>query len=190
MSDMALLSPRKFTVTEYHRMCEVGVLRSGERVELLDGLVVEMSPIGRRHWQRHALVIAYLNGLLGKAALVVGQGSFPLGNDSEPAPDIAVLAPLAYDELDRSPSPHEVAAFIEFADSSLAKDTGVKLQLYGRSGVADYLVVDLEANVLLHFTEPHALGYRRSDRLAIGGEFRLAGLPGITLRSDPFLKAT
>ncbi|HTJ27556.1 MAG TPA: Uma2 family endonuclease [Candidatus Limnocylindria bacterium] len=73
---MAALSPRTFTVDEYHRIADLGIFED-ERVELLDGLIVEMSPIGTRHWRRHARIVAYLNEHLGTHALIVGQGSLP-----------------------------------------------------------------------------------------------------------------
>jgi Uma2 family endonuclease len=187
MSDMAVLSPHQFTVTEYHRMAEHGVLEDA-RVELLDGLIVEMSPIGPLHWNMHAIINAYLTEALRGVASVIPQGSFPLGKKSEPQPDIAIIEPVDRAALNRTPSPGQIFGMIEIADASLAKDTGPKVRLYGRFGIADYLVVDLAANVLLHYTEPHALGYRRSERLTHGCSFRLARLPNYTLDATAFLQ--
>ncbi len=122
MSDMAVLSPHQFTVAEYHRMAEHGVLKDA-RVELLDGLIVEMGPIGPLHWNMHAIINAYLTEALRGAASVIPQGSFPLGKKSEPQPD-----------------------------------------------------------------EPHALGYRRSERLTHGCSFGLARLPNCVLDAAAFLQ--
>ena len=185
MSDMALLSPRRFTVDEYHRMAEAGLF-GDERVELLDGLIVELSPIGPRHWRRHANIVAYLNDVVRGRALVVGQGSFPLGTMNEPQPDIALLAPHSGEE-NRAPSPDERFAFIEVSDSSLAKDVGPKLRLYARSGIADYLVVDVDANVLRHYAEPHEGEYRRAVQLTNNDTFTLARLPDVVLDAGAFL---
>jgi Uma2 family endonuclease len=184
---MAVLSPRPFSVAEYHRMAQVGLFED-ERVELLEGLIVEMSPISPRHWQRHAAITGYLYGELGPAVLVVPQGSFPLGDRNEPQPDLALLVPDAYDERGRPPTPAEILCLIEIADTSLAKDLGPKVRLYARFGIPDYLVVDLDANVLLYHSQPHALGYGRVERLPFDATFQLARFPELLLRTNPFLK--
>jgi Uma2 family endonuclease len=190
MSDMAIeYKLRAFTVEEYHRLAEVGILRPEERVELLDGAIVEMSPIGVAHWDRHARISAYLSATLGKHALVVPQGSFPLGHANEPQPDVAVLAPLPYARDQRSPTPDEIFAVVELADSSLPKDLGPKLRLYARFGIPDYLVVDLRQNLLVHYHGPHDLGYGREDRLQATDTFRLRRLPGVMLSAASFLAA-
>lgn len=185
MSDMAQLAPRPFTVDEYHRMAGAGMF-ADERVELLDGVIVTMSPIGKRHWRRHATISAYLQETLGTRALTVPQGSFPLGNRNEPQPDIAVVAPHV-DESKDIVLPHDIFAMLELAENSLAIDLGPKLRLYARFGIRDYIVVDLAANVLVHHAEPDDLGYRRVARLGPGSTFELYHVPGIVLLSDPFL---
>jgi Uma2 family endonuclease len=188
MSDMALeMQLREFTVTEFHRMADVGIIDGDERVELLDGQIVEMAPLGVRHWDQHASIVRYLNAVLAGRAKIVGQGSFPLGPSSEPQPDIAVLALRSYRRDNRMPTPNEVLAFIELADSSLAQDLGPKLALYARYEIADYLVVDLDGKRLLHHSDPHDLGYRRVVTLAAGDAFTLAALSDIRLSATPFL---
>jgi len=181
---------REFTVDEYHRMADVGVLRAEERVELLDGAIVEMSPIGHRHWRQHARISAYLAATLANDAFVVPQGSFPLGRKNEPQPDLAVLAPLHRGDAERDPTPDEIYAVIELADSSLGKDTGPKLRLYARFGIPDYLVVDLEGDVLIHSHDPHQLGYRSEDRLHAADRFTISHLAHIALSAAPFLRST
>jgi Uma2 family endonuclease len=190
MSDMAIeYKLRAFTVEEYHRLAEAGILRPEERVELLDGAIVEMSPIGVAHWDRHAQITAYLITTLGKHARVVPQGSFALGHANEPQPDIAVLAPLPYARERRGPTPGEIFAVVELSDSSLRKDLGPKLRLYARFGIPDYLVVDLEHDLLVHYHEPHDLGYEGEDRLQATDTFTLRRLPGVTLSAASFLAA-
>jgi len=185
MSDMAQLAPRPFTVNEYHRMADAGLF-ADERVELLDGVIVTMSPIGKRHWRRHATISAYLQEMLGASVLIVPQGSFPLGDRNEPQPDIAVVAPHVDESTELVP-PQDIYAMVDIAESSLAIDLGPKLRLYARFGIRDYVVVDLAANVLLHHTEPDDFGYRRVERLGPGATFDLHRVPGVVLRSDPFL---
>jgi Uma2 family endonuclease len=190
MSDMATeYKLRPFTVDEYHRLAAIGLLGAEERVELLDGALVEMSPIGRRHWRSHAAITAYLNETLSKRALIVGQGSFPLGRNNEPQPDIAILATGCADPSAGDPSPDEIYAVIEIADSSLGKDTGPKLRLYARFGIPDYLVVDLEGDILIHYHDPHELGYRNEDRLQATDAFRIDRLSHTALSAAPFLRS-
>jgi Uma2 family endonuclease len=185
MTDMAFeYKLREFTVEEYHRMAEVGVLRDDERVELLDGAIIEMSPIGTRHWDRHAEIVRYLNEMLGSRARIVGKGSFPLGSKNEPQPDVGILAPRSY--AGRGASPGEIYAVVELADSSLRKDTGPKLRLYARFGIPDY-VVDLERDVMLHYTEPHELGYRRERSPERHETFTLQRIADVMLSAAPFL---
>jgi Uma2 family endonuclease len=181
------LKQRPFTVEEYHRLVEVGILEERERVELLDGLLVEMSPIGLRHWERHYAVVRYLSTVLGERAMVCGQASLPLGEHSEPQPDIAVLAPQSYVRLGRPPLPEEILAIVELADSSLATDTGPKRRLYAGFRIADYLVVNLEDDVLLHYVHRGGEDYGAAENLERESTFRLRAFPDVELHADPFL---
>ncbi len=191
MSDMALeFKLREFAFSDYHRMVEAGILREGERVELIDGAIVEMTPIGPAHWMAHARIVTYLLSALGDHALVVGKGSFPLGDRNEPNPDIAILAPIAFDVEKRDPKPEEIYAIVEIADSTLRFDTGRKLQLYARYGIRDYFVVDLNDTVLLHYSSPHRVGYGVAEHLRSPDTFSLARLPGIDLSAEAFLRGS
>lgn len=189
MSEMALeLQLRPFNVEEYHRMAEAGIIGNRERVELLDGLLIKMPPIGPVHWGRHGRIVEYLVGALHGRARIFGQASIPLEARSEPQPDIVVLAdrPGGYSS---APTNSEILAMIELADSSLGKDRGRKLRLYARSRIPDYLLVDLAGNVLHHFTKPHELGYADDRVLGYGEAFSLTSILNATLSADPFLAA-
>ncbi|MGH7727787.1 MAG: Uma2 family endonuclease [Vulcanimicrobiaceae bacterium] len=181
------LVPRLFSVQEYHRMAEIGILEDGERVELLDGIVVTMSPIGRPHWARHAAIDSYLQDVFPENTTIVGQGSFPLGDRNEPQPDIALVDGIDWEIRECGPAPSDLIALIEIADSSVLKDLGRKQHLYARFGIADYLVVDLGADELVHHTVPHQLGYAQVVRRAHADRFRLARRPEIELAADRFL---
>jgi Uma2 family endonuclease len=188
MSDMATeLVPSMFTVEQYHQMAEAGIIEANERIELLDGLIVTMPPIGIAHWTTQARIFKYLVRTFDERALVVGGITIPLGVHSEPYPDLAVLANVPYDLLKAAPEPSQIYALIEIADSSLAKDTSTKRRLYGRFAIADYLVVDLSANVVLHFSNPSDGGYPEPRRLERSDVFTLAALPNIVLGAERFL---
>ncbi len=179
--------PRRFTVDEYHRLVKVGILDETERVELLDGQIVAMSPIGKRHWLVHAHAVRYLNAALGEQAIVSGQGSFPLGFHDEPQPDVAVLAPSVARDFETRAEPSEILAMIEIAETSLAKDRKVKLPLYARFGILDYIIVDLKRDVVVHHTEPHGRLYSNVATLRHTMTFQLAAFPAMELQADAFL---
>ena len=187
MSEMATdYKRRPFTVEEYHRMAEAGIFGPEERVELIEGELIEMAPIGNRHWSLHAVVAQYLGDKLRGRAFVVPQGSFPLDRRSEPQPDIAILAPRDYYARGLE-GLEEIFAFVEVSDTSSAFDLGRKQRLYASWGILDYLVSDLGRARLIHFTDPNDLAYGNSRELAYGDTFELTALPGISLTADPFL---
>ncbi|MFN2462023.1 MAG: Uma2 family endonuclease [Candidatus Velthaea sp.] len=187
VSDMALeYELRNFTVDEYHRMAEIGIFDSDERIELLDGKLVRMSPTGVSHVLLHARIVKYLNARLPHAA-VIGQGSFELGPGNEPRPDVAILRQPIEAYFGRSFQPTDLAAMIEVADSSLAKDIGPKLSLYARFGIPDYLVVDIQRNRLLHHAEPNDFGYSRTKTLAARDTFRVECFPSVEFAAAEFL---
>jgi Uma2 family endonuclease len=172
--------PFRFTRKQYYEMGERGYFE-GKRVELLFGEVVEMSPI---NWP-HALGVKLVTDALA-AAFATGywlnvQQPFvvPNGNPgSEPQPDVAVIPGAARDYTDH---PTAAALLVEVADSTLAKDTTTKAELYATAGVADYWVLDLDNRQLHVFRDPQplpaALGttaYR--TRLVLGPADRVAPL--------------
>jgi Uma2 family endonuclease len=167
-------TPRAFSVEEFHRLAEAGILRPDEHVELLDGMIVER-PSGDHHWRAHDRIVRYLTTALGSRAVVTGQSPFPLGERDEPKPDITILDP----KKDRTTG---VFAVVELANAV------PKLRLYARFGLPDYLVVDLEGNVLLHNAEPHEGTYRHSARLSYGDQFTLTRLSDLPLKVDAFLE--
>lgn len=189
MGDMAIaeLRPRKITVDEYHRMADAGILRRQERVELIDGIIVEMSPIGPPHGGLHGQIVEYLNRLLAAHAKVLGQFTLPLGEFSEPQPDIGVFAyhPTRY--LARYPTVEETFALIEIADSSISTDAGKKRELYARFSIREYLIADIANRRLLRFTKPITGQYTATQQLSYGDRFALEALPELTLDADPFL---
>lgn len=188
MSDKAIeTKPRKISVSEYHRMVEVGILHDGERLELLDGIIVEMSPLGRRHVALHTRIMRYLTIALGERAAISGKISVPLGELDEPQPDIVVLAPDAAERIDRYPLIDEMYAFIEISDSSLRQDLGEKQDLYARFGIREYLVIDIDGRRLLRFTDPSEGRFERRQELSYGHTFSLRLLPEVTLQATAFL---
>ncbi len=144
MNDMAVEFKRyPFTVAEYHRMFETGVLDARTQVELIDGELIEMPPIGPMHIGRHALITKYLINVMGDRATILPMGSFPLGLHNEPQPDLAIFPfDASFYQGRPYPPPEDFVAFIEISSSSFSFDSRVKMRLYARFGIPDYLIVD------------------------------------------------
>ena len=148
-----------FTVDDYHRMAETGVLRPDARVELLDGQVVPMSPIGSPHAGCvNRLTQMLARALAGRATLGI-QNPVVLDDFSEPQPDVAVLKYRSDGYAARHPSPADVLVLIEVMVTSAYIDRDVKLPLYARAGIPEVWLVDLGADVIEILREPGPDGY-------------------------------
>ncbi|WP_440994966.1 Uma2 family endonuclease [Arhodomonas sp. SL1] len=151
MSDVARELPRRhrYTVGELHRMAAAGVFGGDDRVELIQGEIIDMAPIGSRHAGTVAQFSELLRRTLGERGLVWVQSPLALGEYSAPQPDIAVLAPRADFYKEHLPGPAEVCLVIEVADTTVAYDRDTKLPLYADHGIPEAWLVDLEGGQLL-----------------------------------------
>lgn len=144
---MAIESPQveryRFSIDDYHRMAEAGILGEDDRVELIDGEVIAMSPIGQRHLSCVDRLNALLVGGLGPRAIVRVQGSVRLGPRSEPEPDLILLRPRADYYAAEPATGADVLTLIEVMDSSARYDRGTKLGLYAGAGIPEVWLVDL-----------------------------------------------
>ncbi|MDZ8108476.1 MAG: Uma2 family endonuclease [Nostoc sp. DedQUE12a] len=142
----------KWTIAEYHRMIEAGIL-SDRQVELLKGEIVEMSPEGEPHAYSSSEAGEYLAKLLGERAKVRQAKPITLPHDSEPEPDIAVVQPLGREYREHHPYPENIFWLIEYANSSLEKDLDIKTKIYAQAGILEYWVVNLKKLNLVVFRE-------------------------------------
>jgi len=180
---------RRFDVDDYHRMAQAGILSEDDRVELIDGEVVAMTPIGPRH---NAAVDRALRALVtaaGDKAIVRVQGSIRLHHFLEPQPDLALLRPQPDFYASQLPGPADILLLIEVAESSLAYDRDVKARLYADAGVPEYWLVDLDHDVLLRHREPRSGAYQQVDQHRAGGMLAPAALLGCAVPVDVFLVA-
>jgi Uma2 family endonuclease len=150
---------RLFTRSEYHRMAEVGILKQSDRVELIRGEIVTLSPPGRRH----SAFVDNLNELLvlrlGGRALVRVQNPVVLDEYSEPQPDLVLLRRRAVPYKDADATADDVLLLIEVSDSSIRYDRTTKLRLYAEAGVPEYWIVDCTAETVEVYRSPGARGY-------------------------------
>jgi Uma2 family endonuclease len=148
----------KWTLDEYHRMIEAGLLEH-RRVELLRGEIVEMPPEGEPHAYFSSEAGDYLAQLLGERAMVRQAKPITLPNQSEPEPDIAVVQRLGREYLEHHPYPENIFWLIEYANSSLEKDLQTKSQVYAEVGIPEYWVINLRTRELIVFRYPQAGEY-------------------------------
>lgn len=137
-----------FTVAEYYRMAETGVLPLERRTELIDGDIIEMSPIGTKHAACVTRLQRTLSSRLAMRADVRVQQPVRLNDESEPEPDLALVARRADDYEAAHPAPADVLLLIEVSDTTLAFDRQVKAALYARAGLVEYWVVDVVARAV------------------------------------------
>ena len=147
-------------------MCEAGVFREDDRLELIEGEIIEMSPIGKRHAAVVRRLINLLTRQLGEdEALVDAQDPVVLGDTSEPQPDLALLRPSPDFYAGEHPRAEDILLLIEVADTSLAYDREVKVPTYARHGVLEVWVADLGGAGVEVYRQPAADGYAHVERL-------------------------
>ena len=180
------LPVRRFTREEYHRMGEVGILDEDERVELIDGRIVHMSPIG----SQHAACVSLLNRVLRPTevtAIVRVEDPIILNDDTEPQPDIAVVRFKANLYADAHPRPEDVLLLIEVAETSVEEDRDIKLPRYAASSITEVWIVNLIANIIEVYREPLILangvpGYRRRTDFHSGEPIRPEAFPNLEIK--------
>jgi len=181
------MRPYRFTVTDYYRMAEVGILDADERVELLRGEVVEMTPIGGRHAFSVSRLTHVLYDAVGPRYYVSTQNPVSIDVHSEPQPDLVLARP----DLDRyretHPRPEDVLLLVEVADTSLDKDRKVKLPLYAEAGIVEVWIVDVNSNVVEVCRDPSGDEYRDVRRCKPGDAITLLALEEVTLAVSDFL---
>ena len=175
-----------FTVDAYQRLAELGVLREDDRVELIDGQVVEMTPIGGRHASCVRRLTRLFSRNLLEVAMLDVQNPVVLGEHDAPQPDLALLKPRA-DAYPNHPRPPDTLLVIEVADTSVAYDRDIKIPLYARAGIPEVWLVDLSADRIYVYRDP-AGGEYASVRLASrGGTITPLHFPKVTLSADEIL---
>lgn len=167
---------RRFTVDEYYRMGAAGILDEDDRVELIEGEILEMSPIGRKHAACVGRSNRRFSRLVGSRAVVRVQDPIRLADDSEPQPDLAIVRARADFYASGHPRPKDVFLLVEVADESVDRDRRVKLPLYARAGVAEVWLVDLNARVIEIHRRPRKGVYREVRSFAPGERLPVAAL--------------
>ena len=156
---MITLAPtHRFTVEEYYRLAEAGILAPDARVELLEGQIVDMFPIGPFHSGVGTRLQTLFTRAGGDRWIVRSQYPIHLNDGSEPQPDLALVKPREDFYTGRHPQPSDVFVLVEVADSSVRFDREEKLPVYARAGIAEFWLVDLVKRVVEVYREPSPLG--------------------------------
>jgi Uma2 family endonuclease len=151
---------KSWTVQDYHRMSELGILDPNERTELIDGQITLMVAKGNPHILTVRLLTRTMETSLSDRPILVSiQEPIQLNNSSEPEPDLAIVKGDMFDYADRHPQPTEIHLIIEVADSTLKYDCQVKDKHYAKANIPDYWVVDLKNRQVHVFRNPTPTGY-------------------------------
>jgi Uma2 family endonuclease len=179
---MALSTLRHaFTVADYHRMAEAGILDEDARVELLEGEIVDLAPIGRRHQGCVDSLTEWFILRLSGRAIVRVLGSIFLGEHSEPQPDLVLLRRRADFHRSVGARPEDVLLIVEVADSSLAHDRDVKVPLYARAGIPEAWVVNLPEECIEVYSDPAGGQYQTVGSYARGRRLQSHTLASLRL---------
>jgi Uma2 family endonuclease len=170
-----------FTVAEYERMSEVGIFKDADRVELIEGEIVEMSPIGKRHAACVARLTQFLIQSLQGRAVVWVQNPVRLDDFSEPQPDVAVLKPRADFYGQALPTPEDVLLLIEVSDTTLEYDRQIKVPLCARAGIPEVWIVNLADERIETYAELAGGAYQTSANAARGEEVQARGVASLRL---------
>jgi Uma2 family endonuclease len=183
-------SPRLFTVDEYYKMAEVGILAPDERVQLIEGEIIEMPPIGPRHAFNVDRLAELLHARLAERARIRSQNPIRLAPGAEPEPDVAVVKPHPAQPrvyASRHPGPDDALLIIEIADSTLSFDLGDKAAMYANHGVVELWVLDLLDDRLVVHREPTPSGYVNVRTVTRGESVSALAFPDVTFTADEIL---
>jgi Uma2 family endonuclease len=176
---------RLFTVAEYEQMIRDGILKEGERIELIEGEIAKMSPINHLHAACVASLEFLFRESLGRRAYVWSQNPIWIDNRNRPQPDVTLLK--WRDDLYRRkrPAPEDVLLVVEVSDSSLKLDREGKMLLYARAGIAEYWIANLQERIIEIHQQPTANGYQSIRKAPAGETIALPqGLGGALAVSD------
>jgi len=178
----------KLTVEAYHALWHAGHLAENDRIELVDGLLIEMPPLGHPHMTLVNRLTRLLVRATGDDAVVSVQNSVSLPPWSEPQPDFVLFAPRFISMAAGKPTAADVLLVIEVSDSSLRYDRGTKLALYAQEGLQEFWIVDVAAESIEVCRRPALTGdgvtYTERTRYGRGEHATVAALPSVVVSVD------
>ena len=176
-----IIKKHLLTVDEYHRMGETGILKQQDRVELIEGEIIDTAPIGSNHAGTVNYLSKVLNTSLRNEAIISSQNPIVISELSEPEPDIVILKPRADFYRHAHPTPEDIYLVIEVAETSLRYDRDIKIPLYAKHGIAEVWLVDLESKQLTTFFSPKNDQYEKIETIATYTQLAIQKIPGSKL---------
>ena len=183
----AQLEPRRFNVTEYYQMAEAGILKPDDRVELIEGEIIKMSPIGSPHAACVSRLVRFLPRAIGETAILSVKNPVRLDDFSEPVPDIALPKPRQDYYAARQPLPADALLVVEVADRSLLKDRNIKVPLYARAGITEVWLVNIPKETIEVYSESHNGKYRKCQKYKRGETVASQTVKGLSLTVNEIL---
>ncbi|HEX2209132.1 MAG TPA: Uma2 family endonuclease [Longimicrobium sp.] len=181
---------RRFTVEEFQRMGEAGIIAPDERVELIDGEVYEMTPAGPRHIWSVIYLNKYLLKLAGDDFFVSPQSGVTIGEQKQPYPDFALLRLRPGKLPGDVPQAEDCALLVEVADSSADFDRKMKSRMYAGANIPEYWVLDLPKSRVVVHRRPRAGAYRQVTEYGVDASFTSPVFGARTIVVKDLLRAT
>ena len=181
------VSKKLFSVDEYYHMAEVGILGPEDRVELIDGEIIKMCPIGNRHLGCVNRATETFVGAFRGRVVVSVQNPLRLTNYTEPQPDIVLLKPRKDHYGAKKPMAEDALLVVEVSDTTFRYDHEVKLKRYARAGIPEVWIEDLERDTLLVFRDPSGDRYQTCLTLRSGDSVTTSTFPDDVVRTEEFL---
>jgi len=181
------VSKKLFTVDDYYLMAEAGILGPEDRVELIDGEIIKMCPIGNRHLGCVNRATEIFVGAFRGLAVVSVQNPLRLTNYTEPQPDIVLLKPRNDHYGSKKPMAEDALLVVEVSDTTFMFDHDVKLKRYARAGVPEVWIENLESDLLLVFRDPAGDAYQTCLTLRRGDSVSVAAFPNAVFKAEEFL---
>ena len=176
-----------FTVDEFYRIIEAGIFPEGQRVELIDGEIIEMSPIGTRHAVCVNRATTFLTEAFRRKAIVSIQNPLRLGEFTEVLPVVVVFKPRADFYASERPTPADVLFLVEVADTTLRYDRNVKVPRYAAAGIAEVWIEDLKGDSLLVYRDPAEKTFKTSLTLHRGDSVSPLAFPAVKFKVEDLL---
>lgn len=179
-----VLNARLISVKEYDEMIQHGILTTEDKVELLNGVIIEKMPKGPKHAAINDLVAEVFREKLRNQAIIRNQNPIVLGDFSEPEPDLVLVKPPREIYFEKHPTPEDIYLIAEISDSTLGRDRFAKGFAYSKSGIKQYLVFNVQDKIIEDYRQPAEDGYQTKQIYKIGEKFNLAAFPDIEINVD------
>lgn len=164
---MTVVTPKRFTVDEYHRLIELGFLTEDDKIELIRGELIEMIAKGTPHTVCGSILCRQLDRLLGDRGVIRGQDPITLPNNSEPEPDVVIARGTDEDYLPHHPYPEDILLVIEISDKTLDYDQTTKLEIYAEAGITNYWIINLNGRQLQCYQNPYQNAQGKYNYLSV-----------------------